>query len=334
MMVIAPDGYILEVEGMYPGTNNDASIATHFLIDPNPNGFNSFFNPDDVIMVDRGFRDCCDLIEEMGMKIGQPRFLGGATQFSTADANASRLITKLRWPVESVNGKIKRFKLFRNVITNHHLIDGRIDSYFRIACSILNAFFVPCKKDSSDSESIANKMLEMCQRNNWLKDEIDKMGMQYWTSTALAKWKRIKSIDLDDFPNLVPEDLRQLTVGIYQLKLCPSYIAHRLGERDDTLKIWFSRDFCDLIRVRMDSRHRSGKSYHLWISFVPGGSGVDSIKGWYCLCPVGSRGVGTCCHIASVLWYLGYGRHLPSIKWPAEQVGNCLLDANNFDYED
>ena len=333
MLVLAPDGYILEAEGMYMGTNNDASIAANFLL--NPYGFLSFFTPEDVIILDRGFRDCCALVENLGLKVAQPSFLDGASQFSTVEANASRLITEVRWPIESINGRIKsKFKLFRNVISNHHLIDGKIESYFRIACAILNAFFVPTRTASPLDEQVANHILAMFQRTNWLKDEIEKMGLQYWTSQSLIKWQRISTISLHDFPVLCPEDIRQLTIGTYQLKLCPSYIAYRMGERDDSLKVWFNRDFSDLLRVRMDSRHRSGKSYQMWISFQPGSAGVQSIHGWLCMCPVGSRVVGTCCHIASVLWFLGYARHLDHISWPAEQVGNCLLDANTFDYLD
>jgi len=32
--------------------------------------------------------------------------------------------------------------------------------------------------------------------------------------------------------------------------------------------------------------------------------------GWYCRCKTGSRTVGCCSHIASVIYYLGYARYL------------------------
>jgi hypothetical protein len=35
------------------------------------------------------------------------------------------------------------------------------------------------------------------------------------------------------------------------------------------------------------------------------------ITGWFCTCYVGARTVGTCSHVASVIWYLGIGRYEP-----------------------
>lgn len=38
------------------------------------------------------------------------------------------------------------------------------------------------------------------------------------------------------------------------------------------------------------------------------------ILGWYCTCLAGSRTVGMCSHAASIIWYLGFGRHQPERK--------------------
>lgn len=38
------------------------------------------------------------------------------------------------------------------------------------------------------------------------------------------------------------------------------------------------------------------------------------IIGWFCTCLAGSRTVGMCSHVASVIWYLGIGRHQPERK--------------------
>lgn len=37
----------------------------------------------------------------------------------------------------------------------------------------------------------------------------------------------------------------------------------------------------------------------------------QKVTGWYCSCYIGSRTVGTCSHVASVVWYLGFGRYQP-----------------------
>lgn len=33
------------------------------------------------------------------------------------------------------------------------------------------------------------------------------------------------------------------------------------------------------------------------------------MTGWYCECKGGSRTVGCCAHICSVIWYLAFARH-------------------------
>ena len=45
----------------------------------------------------------------------------------------------------------------------------------------------------------------------------------------------------------------------------------------------------------------------------------DHIKSWFCECKNGARTLGCCCHIAALLYYLAYARHLKyqSLKKPA-----------------
>lgn len=38
------------------------------------------------------------------------------------------------------------------------------------------------------------------------------------------------------------------------------------------------------------------------------------VTAWYCRCKTGARVVGVCAHIAAVLWYLGYARHIQDSK--------------------
>lgn len=55
-----------------------------------------------------------------------------------------------------------------------------------------------------------------------------------------------------------------------------------------------------LLRVKLQSRHITSKVYQVWIQYDS-----DQIKGWFCRCKAGARTVGTCSHVAAVLWYLG-----------------------------
>lgn len=93
---------------------------------PSPNIFlrhshpaSSWFTENDVFVVDRGFRDAIDFLGEAGFRVKLPCYLPkGAKQHSTEEANMSRLITKVRWVVESVNGRIKQWIMLNKVIPN------------------------------------------------------------------------------------------------------------------------------------------------------------------------------------------------------------------------
>lgn len=43
----------------------------------------------------------------------------------------------------------------------------------------------------------------------------------------------------------------------------------------------------------------------------------DLTKSWYCTSKNGARVVGTCAHVTSVLWFLGYARENPEELKPA-----------------
>ena len=58
------------------------------------------------------------------------------------------------------------------------------------------------------------------------------------------------------------------------------------------------------------------------IKYDQNGEGYDAITGYMCRCKIGLRTIGTCCHVASVLWYLGYARHTESMP----VCGESLMD--------
>ena len=55
----------------------------------------------------------------------------------------------------------------------------------------------------------------------------------------------------------------------------------------------------------------------------------ESITGWFCTCKCGARTVGCCAHICSVVWFLGYARHVgyETPKNPVTQYNRYLKDA-------
>lgn len=136
----------------------------------------------------------------------------------------------------------------------------------------------------------------------------------------IAVWKE-PSNNLEDFPRLRKEDLRNITCGVYQISVSSSYIYEYLEGN-----FVHQEDAC-LIRVRfkMQSRHVASKVYLLWIDYD-----ASAVNVWYCKCKSGARVVGVCAHIASILWYLEYARHNPDIRFDGKHWGTYLEDASDM----
>ncbi|XP_053388915.1 uncharacterized protein LOC128546094 [Mercenaria mercenaria] len=97
MVIVTTTGYYLTVVGPYlsDGKNSDAKILNHIL-NGNMEDIKSYIRPDDIFVVDRGFRDSLQLLEDLGIQTEMPSFLRkGQSQFDTEVANTSRLVTKV-----------------------------------------------------------------------------------------------------------------------------------------------------------------------------------------------------------------------------------------------
>ena len=92
-------------------------------------------------------------------------------------------------------------------------------------------------------------------------------------------------------------------MGVYQLKLAKCYTKEHLSDDGEYL-IKINSDIEDILRVQIQSRHTSARKYLIWIQYDE-----IEVKAWYCQCKSGARVVGTCAHVASVLWYLGLARY-------------------------
>ena len=98
MMIVASDGYIISAIGPYLADyqNNDASMTKHTMMN-NREGVTNWLKPNDVLIVDREFRDCLPLLNRFGYKTHIPDFLSKAEkQFTTNEVNQARFITKIR----------------------------------------------------------------------------------------------------------------------------------------------------------------------------------------------------------------------------------------------
>ena len=82
--------------------NTDASIAKNIAINDGQDVLN-WIHDDDVVVVDRGFRDSISAINRFGLNVQMPDFLKGKKQFPCKEANCPRCVTKVRWIVKSGN---------------------------------------------------------------------------------------------------------------------------------------------------------------------------------------------------------------------------------------
>ena len=110
-----------------------------------------------------------------------------------------------------------------------------------------------------------------------------------------------------EFPKLSEQDLRFITLGSYQLGKASAYVTENIrGTGRYEVHVCTDDDMFGLLRVNIQSRHKSQKQYKVYIKYDQNGEGYDAITGYMCQCKVGLRTVGTCCYVACVLWYLGY----------------------------
>ncbi|MCG7879800.1 MAG: transposase family protein, partial [Candidatus Thiodiazotropha endolucinida] len=300
MMLVASDGYILTVLGPYlaDGKNSDAKITEHML-KSNAENITDWFEKDDVLIVDRGFRDAIDILKDFGINSHMPHFLNKSQkQHTTEEANESRLVTKVRWVVESANGRIKKWKALSNTMPNSQI--PYIGDYVRIVCSICNAFRPPLVTSTDSDKVIARRMMALAKTPNKLKDKVLKNG---WDKKRVI-WEKIDDTELESFPELTEDELRDLTMGVYQLKQAKAYTDEHFDE-NGSYEIMTHKEEDGVLKAQIRSRHTSNKTYNMWIEYT---QGLNPIIGWYCGCRSGARTVGCCAHVASVLWYLGYYR--------------------------
>lgn len=141
VMVVPPDDYILDVQGPYfsDARNNDAHLLRNEF-DRDADRIRSYLQEDDILIVDRGYRDAVELLDRLGVAHKMPALLARSqAQLTTEEANETRLITKIRWVVEARNGHIKSiFKFLANVQSITHA--RHLGSYYRIAAAIINRY--------------------------------------------------------------------------------------------------------------------------------------------------------------------------------------------------
>lgn len=228
----------------------------------------------------------------------------------------------IRWVVESINGKIKRFELFNKMFSSSQI--PVVNEYIQIICAILNRFRGPIITNYNGEEDLAKKVLERCKQENKLLKSIETNQL----NKSKLNYVKLCDSNINDFPRMNYADLQEITMGCYQIKQDKSYIMEHKSEKSG-YEILCHKIQSGIVMCIIQSRHTSAKKYRCWIKY-----NNQKILGYYCECKVGARVVGCCSHIASIISYLSYFKYL-KLKPGYDKIKNSLMDSEkeNIDIE-
>ncbi|KYN07091.1 hypothetical protein ALC62_01947 [Cyphomyrmex costatus] len=207
-----------------------------------------------------------------------------STIVSTLEANFSRFVTKCRWIIEQVFGRLRmKFKTFAIPAHNSTLI--RDYQSLLIAFALLNLFHEPILSDKMN-EDIAIVMKSRLNIPNRLQDIVE----NYNLSKVRAAFLKMEYVTLDNvennqqlrFPQLSLDDLYNISLGPYQIQNAISYYAEHQNEgiflickfqpnrKHKTSAIKYNEFDITiqdpvLIKAYMKSRYRSGKHHHIFV---------------------------------------------------------------------
>lgn len=215
-----------------------------------------------------------------------------------------------------------------------------LGDFYRIAGAIINKYRPTINMQDCTAET-ARMLLQKAKEPNTVQAKVE---VEVLHTRNAQRWVTLSANQIQDFPLITPDQLKDITVGIYQVNLAPSYVQDKFDrEQSDEYQVEMLRNEDRLpeagfLRVRIYSRHRNATKYQLWIAYKSLDEDEDDqdeddqdspVLGYYCTCPSGARTLGTCAHIASVIWFLGFARHNGRVRYPSTVLLNTILDAAN-----
>jgi hypothetical protein len=76
------------------------------------------------------------------------------------------------------------------------------------------------------------------------------------------------------------------------------------------------------------SRHIGAKKYNVYVKYKTEVNSLDGIESRYCTCKAGMRTVGCCSHVASIIYFLSYGKYLDHIPNPSSKLTSIFPISN------
>jgi hypothetical protein len=163
---------------------------------------------------------------------------------------------------------------------------------------LINKYHNRLFSDKGNETVITNNMKEKLYTPNKLEPHIETINRKKRVFTEVA----LDSIT--DFPKLNINEIRDhITLGSYQLKQSLTYINNLKSIEKYNGKIVIDPNQT-LIRTQIKSRHSNSKTYNTYIAYKPNINSPKAIDSWFCTCKSGKRTVGTCSHIATVIYKL------------------------------
>lgn len=347
MMCVTTNGYIIDVLGPFKASTNDAKCMQAILA--KNAAVSRMMRPGDVFLLDRGFRDCLEDLENKQYVAKTPDFMHkDHSQLTNEQGNRSRLVTKSRFVVEARNGHIKQiFSVFNEQCSTLNLKHLRKD--LRIAAAMINIYFKKVVADAGKEADVANAMLDSVV----LPNQIHPIVQQPLFQDQLKHFQQVDENNFD-FPQFTREELQQITQGTYQLQQAKSYAhAHKKAKMDwntDYLCYYCPIEiteqfFADVIRernvrspvlviTRMGSRFVSNKSHDIYVLADANKNGPSSIIGYCCGCKNGLRTVGCCSHVTTTIYHLCYARHNGGIRPVAGHVEHFFENVEEEEFEE
>ncbi|CAG2194291.1 unnamed protein product [Mytilus edulis] len=113
-------------------------------------------------------------------------------------ANSSRLITKIRWVVESVNGRLKLWRYLANIVPNTQI--PHIGDDIKLVAAICNQYKPPLNSGNQEEDQLlAAKMNMLASKGNALFERV----VEEKLDRRIAAWKKMDSENVvEGFPTL------------------------------------------------------------------------------------------------------------------------------------
>ena len=276
----------------------------------------------DCFIADRGFQRCKQSTDYF--KLHCPVSKNSEDeQLTQEQADASRLVTRVRHTVERNFGRLKAaFRFLDSRIDYKYVVNNDLHKIYRIIASISNAFFqklaYDAPNDELDLQTIQNRNINSKNQFTQLFQNDDyNSGWKSRSFKQLCNQTLIKEFSL--------KDIRQFECGVWGLELSKQYLNNATN-----FKCYVHSQLPSVIKVRgIQSKHKNQsrtvfynfntqlqtpkylKNKNCTIEWVDlGYNGINHqniLTGnlghcyTYCTCIQGNRTIGSCAHVTAGL---------------------------------